>query len=588
MFRKKNNKTEGEKLSGAPDPQPKYLKPKIMLIDLPSDVLSAIKEKGYNVISGSFGHPYKVRDDRVFTDANLPNYTEQEIIVVDLSSDIKTAAGEIPSGYRDTGFRARRSEDIIDPRPLAMIFKRNNSERIIKHGGIFVIFAEAREDWTYCNDANRDEFTTNNWSFLSCLDESHLEVKHDSGHEVQIEDAEKNIAKAVLAKHTKKVEFSCILGRNYQTAERNWITLANNKYGQIVSAVISIDTGNEKRPSWVLIFPHMKDKASFLLELIENVLPAIAPYLFPFSEKTSWLYERTYELLQVNLLRDEIERIEASCEKQKDNIKEQIEQHRKENKFLYDLLNETDKVLVKAVIDALRLLGFKQVIDVDEEMKATREPGGLREDIQIKDDSPILIIDVKGIANLPSDPDVMQSHKHATIRMKEWKRIDVKPLTIVNHQRHLPPLVRDNNQPFRAEIVTAAEQNELGLMTTWDLHRLVRSFLRNNWKPEYVKPIFYRPCRMSIIPENYEYVGIVNHIWPQQEAFGVLLEKGSLNEGDKIGLETSVEIIEYDIISLQIEGKNVQQAMMGVEVGLKTKKFPDPLKKDYKVYKIKN
>ncbi|MBN1804425.1 MAG: hypothetical protein JW837_04180 [Sedimentisphaerales bacterium] len=594
FFKKKSDKIESKESSAEPDNQPKYSKPKIILIDLPSDTLPVIKEKGYNVISGSFGHPYKIRqssyDNKVLTDAKLPNYTEQEIIVIDLSYDFKTAEGEIPTDYKDTGLCTERSGNIIDPRPFAMIWRKRNSERIINHGGIFVIFAEPRESLTYYNPDNREDtqLYTDNWCFLSCLNESHIKFIHDNGHEVQIEDAEEDIIKSVLAKHIKEIEFSCILERDYETNEENWITLANNKFGQIISAAIFINTENEKRPSWVLIFPHMKDKAGFLLELIENALPAIAPYLFPFSEKTSWLYERTYELPRVNLLKDEIEQVKKDYEGLIDDKKQQIEKHREEDKFLYDLLSQTDEILVEAVIKALGILGFKQVIDVDKEIKESGESRSRREDIQIKDDSQILIIDVKGIANLPSDPDVMQSHKHATIRMKEWNRTDIKPLTIINHQRYLPPLDRDNKQPFRAEIVTAASQNDLGLMTTWDLYRLVRSFLRNSWKHEHVKPIFYRPCRMPIIPENYEYVGVINQIWPKKEAFSVLLEKRSLGESDKIALETPVEIIEYDVISLQIEGKSVQQAMAAVEVGIRTKEFPSPLKKGYRVYKINN
>ncbi|MCK4825321.1 hypothetical protein KA005_56765, partial [bacterium] len=215
------------------------------------------------------------------------------------------------------------------------------------------------------------------------------------------------------------------------------------------------------------------------------------------------------------------------------------------------------------------------------------ESGGLREDIQIKDASPILIVDVKGIANLPSDPDVMQSHKHATIRMKEWKRTDIKPLTIINHQRHLPSLDRDNKQPFRAEIVTAASQNDLGLMTTWDLHRLVRSFLRNNWKSENVQPLFYKSQRISVIPTNYEYIGRVNHIWEQAEAFSVIIEESNLERLDKIGIETPIEIFEYQIESLELNDIEVTKAENGNEVGIKTNQFPSNVKKGFCVYKIK-
>ena len=260
MFKKKNKDTESTELNKVFSIQAKYLKPKIMLIDLPPDALSALKQKGYNVILGSFGHPYKVKqnsyNNKVLTDAKLPNYTEQEIIVIDLSSDIvnRTTEREIPSDYKDTGLCTEKNGSIIDPRPLAMIWRRHDSERIINHGGIFIIFAEPRENWTYYDPEDQQmRFTTNNWSFLSCLDTEHIAITQDNGYEIQINDTEKNFVKSVLSKHTKKIEFSCILERTYEIPSKNWCTFASNKFGQIVSAVILINTENKKRPSWVLI-----------------------------------------------------------------------------------------------------------------------------------------------------------------------------------------------------------------------------------------------------------------------------------------------------------------------------------------------
>ena len=144
----------------------------------------------------------------------------------------------------------------------------------------------------------------------------------------------------------------------------------------------------------------------------------------------------------------------------------------------------------QAVIKTLCILGFEKVVDVDKESRTSSSGGSLREDIQIKDESPILIVDVKGITGLPSDPEATQAHRHATMRMKEWERTDINCLTIINHQRNIPPLDRENNMPYRQELIDGASQMDLGLMTTWDLYRLLRSFLRNNWKPENIKPLF--------------------------------------------------------------------------------------------------
>src|SRR5690606_33742325 len=96
------------------------------------------------------------------------------------------------------------------------------------------------------------------------------------------------------------------------------------------------------------------------------------------------------------------------------------------------------------------------VVDVDEERD--REGKSRREDLQITDRSPTLIVDIKGIGGYPGDEDALQASKHASIRMKEWKRTDVNGLSIINHQRHLPPLERENQMPFRQELLHAAEE----------------------------------------------------------------------------------------------------------------------------------
>jgi hypothetical protein len=115
--------------------------------------------------------------------------------------------------------------------------------------------------------------------------------------------------------------------------------------------------------------------------------------------------------------------------------------------------------------------------------------------------------------------------------MKEWKRTDVKGLSIINHQRHVPALERQF--PFRADLITNAEEHEFGLLTTWDLFRLVRGYLENNWKPEQVKPLFYKNGHIEPIPTHYELLGVIEHFWPNSKA--VMEQVGT---GELAGIET--------------------------------------------------
>ena len=81
--------TDNEKEKPSKKATPKYQKPKILLIDLPDTVLDGVRSAGFNASAGTFGSPYKVaRSDSyvpVIPEARLPNYTEQEIIIIDLT-----------------------------------------------------------------------------------------------------------------------------------------------------------------------------------------------------------------------------------------------------------------------------------------------------------------------------------------------------------------------------------------------------------------------------------------------------------------------------------------------------------------------
>jgi len=299
------------------------------------------------------------------------------------------------------------------------------------------------------------------------------------------------------------------------------------------------------------------------------------------------LHKSEYELPKIIEFEEEKKKIKQGCDDEIKKIDIKIEKEKEDNKFLYDLIRETGDTLVQAVIKALEILGFEKVVDVDDVIKTHGNANSLREDIQIKDKSPILIVDIKGITGLPSDSEAIQAHKHATIRMKEWNKTDINSLTIINHQRNIPPLDRVNDMPYRQELLDGAPQMDLGLMTAWDLYRLVRSFLRNKWKPENVKPLFYKSQRVSIIPINYEYIGRVNQIWKQAEIFSVIIEESNLENQDKIGIETPIEIFEYQIESLKRNDIEGIKAGNGNEVSIKTNQFPSNIKKKFRVYKIK-
>jgi hypothetical protein len=128
----------------------KYPKPKILLIDLPVSAEEALKANGFNVSLGTFGKPYKVQKSsqyqQVIGSGTLPNYTEQEIVVVDIKlGEIASAPdGEphVPREERDIW--AKCDHGYIDPRPRAANFAKDVFNRTYSAGGVFVVFADAK------------------------------------------------------------------------------------------------------------------------------------------------------------------------------------------------------------------------------------------------------------------------------------------------------------------------------------------------------------------------------------------------------------------------------------------------------------
>ena len=84
--------------------------------------------------------------------------------------------------------------------------------------------------------------------------------------------------------------------------------------------------------------------------------------------------------------------------------------------------------------------------------------------------------------------------------MKEWHRTDVQGLAVINHQRNLRPLDREHKAPFREDVLTNAQEQGFGLLTTWDLFRLARSYLKLGWKHEHIQALFYQNGRIEPSP----------------------------------------------------------------------------------------
>jgi hypothetical protein len=588
MTKSKQNSSANEEKSPL-----KYPDPAILLMDIEESVAEALEAKGYNIATGSFGKPYKVNKSSdyspLISNGSFPdNYTETEIIVVDLVPNeiLPEAVGKkrTPMDEADLWVNCRNGK--IDPRPSLMSLLRDGFDRIYKYGGIFIVFVESRKEQDiqlaefdrHLGVIPLQEIPINNWSFLSQL--SGINSTYSAGKKIVVEGGYS--ISSLLSKHIQGCEFNCVLSVSSYTESR-WLPLAHNKFGGCVSG--RLWPKPETDEGLIFLFPPIKDKAVFLTQMFEEVLPKASRKLFPHAEDGKWVHEPEYELLSVQKLQSHIDQVKEETEKQIEQLQQQIKDEHEQFKYLYDLIRETGDSLVDAVKKALDVLGFKDVIDADKELEKSNGDRVRREDLRIND-SPLLLIEIKGIVGTAKDNDALQVTNYLASYMEEMERFDISCLSIINHERNKPAL--DRNDPFRKEQIKSAENRKSGLMTTWDLFRLVRGYLKNNWSHEDVKELFYQNGIIEPIPLHYEYIGVIEHFWEKAGAVSIRIDGNSISVDDVIAFELSVEFEEQAVKSLQIDSEPVEVAKKGDLVGISTEFTKEQMKPKTKVYRCRS
>jgi hypothetical protein len=549
---------------------------------MPQACLNALARAGYNATSGTFGCPYQVKQSasyaRVLTRDKLLDLEEQEIVFVNTAGPTPDDYSPPPVGDGIPAFWRSAALGVVDPRPLAMHFAKNDCNRLHANGGIFVVIASDREETAYLfgqteygSFGRADRVDYSNWDFLGLLSE--VTVSAASGSEIAFDS--RRLGK-FLHKGSKGARYCCTLSPR-SSIEKNWLTLAKNKYGKTVAAAIAPVEGGA-----VLILPQMPNLHELIVGLVEDWTSQWSPQFFPHLEKHGWIHSPRYEMPGVVALSNRAEEVQAKSSEEIAEIHKNIETLRASNAHWYKLLNGTGRDLVTATIRALTDLGFENIVDVDVEAKANATSKQLREDVQIHDRRPTLIVDIKGVSGIAEDEEARQSEKHAAFRMKDWKRTDVQPLTILNAQRHIPPHDRDP-KPYRKEIVEYAEDVGLGLLTTWDLLVLLRSHSRWSWPAGSAIAAFYRVGRIEPVPAHYTALGAIEKVW--QGAIG-LTPSLSLRNGDIIAIRSFDEYDEIAIQSLQVENDPKEQVDPGTLTGIGCPEAQGRFKAGQRVYLV--
>jgi hypothetical protein len=564
--------------------QVSYKKPKILTVDLPESLLKRIQKAGYNVLSGTFGRPYKVQKGDGFlpivANPSLPNYSEQDVVIIDMTApnSVDGPEAEKHTTPGELDWYAKTSEGVIDPRPRIMTSVLDASDRILNAGGAFILFAEARirPTMVLANIGStfgarelivKQEIDRDNWSFLSLLSRDHLKVKSEFGTEIKVSDG-LGIFSSFLRRHITNSTFSATLHPLYPlTADGNgpiFFPLATSKFGDTVAGVL---LARKKGEGLVLILPQLKDKEAAVFELVQTILPEFLPRLFPDHEGGRWVHRDEYEHPAILERKAAQLEVQMKANEEVARLDREIETERDRLGFLHGILTKSGKALVSDVKRALEIIGFGQVVDVDEDNDTEANK---QEDLQVLDKSPSLLLEIKGLGGMPTEGDTLQVTKYVLRRIRQWNRTDVIGLSLVNHQRNLPAMERNHANAFTEHQVQDSTQNGTGLMTTWDLFRLIRGMVRWSWPAEAVRGVLYGSGRLPQTPSHYTIVGTVAHYWTERNAVSIEVSGDGLCVGNRVGYLFADGFFEEEVTSLHLEKTPVREARPQQRVGMKT------------------
>ncbi|MCS4311711.1 hypothetical protein M2397_002006 [Pseudomonas sp. BIGb0381] len=561
-----------------------HQKPNIFLIDTDKGIHDALKKKWTNIGVGTLGTPYEVPINStwrpVVQHKKLIQFQESDLIVVDLTSRVLApeSKGGKHTPQEEIDLWAKCDKGWIDARARTALFAKADFNRIVASGGALIVFAGPESpmefQWASANHHSLEtskEINGGVWNLIDSMEK--IRFISESGSVINVTSDEP--LEKLLKKYLQGAEFKCVFKPRWSKYEF-WRPLATNKYGADIALSGHYGDGI------VLIFPQILDKASFISELLESYLPERLPNLFPDIEKGKWTHFPEYELERVIELEERKALVITEMEKELHAIDEEISMNRSEDGWIHDLITATGDGLVNAIKLALSELGFESIVDVDEIRDA--EGKSRREDLRIEDRNPTLVIDIKGVGGKASDDDLMQANKHALINMKELKITTIQGLSIINQQRHLPPLLRDNSEPFRQEILDFADETGLGLLTTFDLYRIVLNKRRHGWISDWVKPILYKHQRITPIPEHYQYIGAVSKVF--SEVFGMHILENRVEVGDFLAVEGDIYFEEVKVDSIQVNSVDVESATVGDPAGFKWPSNAMKLREGMRVYAL--
>lgn len=590
-WQKKNNSISGTTEIKIQNELEIIERPRICCIDLNKEVTENLKKSGLNIYEGTLGAKvrlnYKSIHDhhQLLLNYHFPkNLHEYDVIIIDLDN-FKTIdynqEEHFRKNYTDSISRSILCTypiTLFDPRPFTS-YLLNNKLKQIKKKFFMLVFATNYYTISYQpvifseNEYRREEIQTHNiYSFWDKV--PILEIKH--GKEISFCNMA-TVFELFFNKFKKNITYNQTFYHPQVFSNGKWVNsdyffpLIKNISDDIISYSEAFNNGLK------IVLPQIDDKKNFLLEFLSNVAPSFFPELFPFSSKSDWKDQDVYWLPNHSELLKRKSEIEKEYEIKISETEETIKTNLSKYSFLHNMLIETGDNLVKSLIEYFKWLGFEDVIDHDKKNTSLSQ---LEEDIQIEYENGILIIECKGIGGTSTDSECSQISKIKHRRCKERIKFDVNALYIVNHQKYLPPLKRQN-PPFSVIQIDDAKNDERGLLSTWQLFNLYFDIENGILTKEEARKNLLNYGLVEFKPNDISFIDEPTEFFMEGKVCIINIKNIHLNVKDVLYTEKNGRFDKVTILDIKENDKSISSALTG-EFGLK---FDKKIVKKTKLWK---
>ena len=237
-----------------------------------------------------------------------------------------------------------------------------------------------------------------------------------------------------------------------------------------------------KGKGYVLLLPSFGAKN---VEVVDHILKDKLSLAAPAPEEPAvdWLDGEDYvfpELKELMLKKDEEKRRHEAALADIDRRIGEMRSAGQEE--FHKLLKAEGPELKSAVLHALRYLGWRKVVDVDEYWKnvirSKEEDAWLVDnaeqniEVSLRKESLVIVL-ARGNRNWATDDECALLQKYKGRRMQEFDNTRMKAVLIGNYFSNVEAKLRD--KPFSAAQIEEAQKDGNGLLTTWELFKAIKA-----------------------------------------------------------------------------------------------------------------